>query len=218
MSFKLRALVWGGVVVSLALAAVTSQAAQVVLDFEVIGLAAPSTGTPVGDTFKAQGFSFDPSANAFHAGTDADAWQSGPPIHSGSFGFVSNSLGQGFTINVLAGFNFNGLTLDYAVASQPFRIQVVSRADSSGAVNTATRDVTAAASGWVWTENDEIAKGGFGLIDHINFLPSAGFLAIDNLRFTPEAAGGNLPEPAGFGLVALALVGAGVATRRRRAI
>ena len=157
MSFKLRALVWGGVVVSLALAAVTSQAAQVVLDFEVIGLAAPSTGTPVGDTFKAQGFSFDPSANAFHAGTDANAWQSGPPIHSGSFGFVSNSVGQGFTIQVVNGFNFSGLTMDYAVSTQSFEIKVVSRADNTGAVTIATRDVIASPSGWVWTENDEIA-------------------------------------------------------------
>ena len=218
MSFKLRALVWGGVVAGLSLAAVTSQAAQVVLDFEVLGLAAPAIGTPVVDTFKTQGFTFSSGARAFHSGTDANAWQSGPPTHSGSFGFVSNEIGVGFTINVLAGFDFNGLTMDYAVASQPFRIEVVSRADSSGAVNTATLNVGAAASGWKWTENHEIAKGAFGLIDHIDFLPSAGFLAIDNLRFTPDAAGSNLPEPAGFGLVALALVGAGVATRRRRAI
>lgn len=218
MSFKYRALARGCVVAGLSLAAVTSQAAQVVLDFEVLGLAAPATGTPVGDIFKAQGFTFSAGASAFHSGTDDQAWKSGPPTHSGSFGYVSNEVGVGFTINVLAGVNFNGLTMDYAVASQPFSIEVVSRADSSGAVNTATRDVSATASGWVWTESDEIVTVGFGLIDRIRFIPSSGFLAIDNLRFTQAGPGTNVPEPAGLGLVALALAGAGVATRRRKSI
>ena len=218
MPFKFRPLAWGCVVAGLSLAAATCQAAQVVLDFEVLGLAAPNAGTPVGDTFKGQGFTFGEGARAFHSGTDDNAWKSGPPTHSGSFGFVSNSIGQGFTIKVLDGFDFNGLTMDYAVASQSFRIEVVSRRDSSGIVNTATRDVSAAASGWVWTENDEIAKSGFGLIDHIAFTPTLGFLAIDNLRFSPNDPGSNVPEPAGLGLVVLALVGAGLASRRRKAV
>lgn len=215
MSFKYRALAWGCVVGSLCLVA-TSQAAQVKLDFEDLGLAAPITGTPVGDTFRNQGFTFTSQASAFHSGTDDAAWQSGPPTHSGSFGFVSNSFGRGFTINVLAGFNFGGLTMDYAVASQPFRIEVVSRADGTGVVKTATRDVSAALSNWVWTENDEIANAGFGLIDRIDFISANGFLAIDNLSFTVAAPGASVSEPAGFGLVALALAGAGAATRRRK--
>lgn len=213
MSFKYRALASGCVVAGLSLAAVTSQAAQVVLDFEVLGWAAPATGTPVGDTFKTQGFTFSAGASAFHSGTDDDAWKSGPPTHSGSFGFVSNKVDTGFTINVLAGFNFNRLTMDYAVASEPFRIEVVSRAGS-----TAAREVSAAPSGWRWTEADEIAKAGFGFIDHISFITTSGFLAIDNLRFTQAAPGTQVPEPVGLGLVALALAGAGVATRRRKSI
>lgn len=218
MSFKLRSLAWGCVVAGLTLVGVASQAAQVVFDFELLGLAAPQIGTPVVDTFKSQGLTFGAGANAFHSGTDANAWTDGPPTHSGSFGFVSNSVGQGFTIQVVNGFNFSGLTMDYAVSTQSFEIKVVSRADNTGAVTIATRDVIASPSGWVWTENDEIAKSGFGMIDHVEFNPSGGFLAIDNLRFIPNDPGAGVPEPAGLGLVALALVSAGIATRRRKAI
>lgn len=218
MSFKFRALARGCLVAGVFLLAASAQAAPVVLDFEVLGLAAPSTGTPVGEAFKNQGFTFGADALAFHSGVvgDPNNWDSGPPARTNNFGFVSNTLDVGFTINVLAGFDFNGLTLDYAVASQSFEIKVVSRADSSGVVNTVTRDVSASNAGWIWTENDEITKAGFGLIDHIDFKPSAGFLAIDNLRFSPSAPGANVPEPAGFALVALALLVAGVASRRRK--
>jgi hypothetical protein len=58
----------------------------------------------------------------------------------------------------------------------------------------------------------------FGLIDHIVFSNTFNDFGIDNISFDLKRSPvTDVPEPAGYGLVALALLGAGLASRRRKA-
>lgn len=177
------------------------------VDFEAAGAAAPNTGTALGSFYAAQsstaayrlGLVFSAAAQAFrNDGTGAGYNYTAVPSRHPNDCFLRNDFSQAVTITVEAGYNFDGLTLDYAVASQNFQIVVYSRPDSASVVHTVTRDVNAAGAGFVWTANDvlDLAGAGFGsdaYIDRIVITPVAGFFAIDNLRFTGS---GPAVEPA----------------------
>lgn len=233
MEFKFRALAWGCLAAGMSLSA---QAAQVVVDFDVLGLQAGSEGTALANQYQAKGLSFTGDAWLFHNGTDDGNLDRVPcvpsPTNCQPNGFVSNK-GSGLTITVTEGHSFTGLLLDYAVGPLSFSFTVFSRADSSGNVKSLVRDIVGNSNGWVWTPgvdalsntNAPTGKGvasltgtSFGEIDKIVFNANPAFFAIDNLVFTDSSGGtGNpVPEPASFGLVALALGASGLVARRRR--
>ena len=81
-----------------------------------------------------------------------------------------------------------------------------------------TKNLTAGDSSLLWNNNNEFT---FDVLDEVRTLTfktnDRGVLGIDNLRVTlSDATTGDVPEPAGFALVGLALLAAGAATRRSR--
>lgn len=217
--------------------AVPASATPVILNFDVLGLQATRTGLAVADTYKNLGFSFSTGALAFHNGVPNDVNNvTNPPCIPANCstpnGFVRNEAGKSFTIQVLDGFSFDGLTLDFARSPKAFSFTIFSRPDINGLVQQATVVGPATLAGWAWTMNCDVLNGcnpgsttkgsnstagvQFGLIDRIEFTPDVdGLFGLDNLRFNPSATA-SVPEPASLALVVLALGATGMAGRRRK--
>ena len=199
-----------------------TQASVVKLDFEAIGLAAPSTGTAVLDTFKANyGLSFSENAFAFHNGGANTDEQMQIPKPPGGFGYVHGRIdGAGdftsFTISII-GKNYVNFSLNIGAPQQPSQILAY---DAQGNIlNTSPRSDFSNTNGWEWTKTpfELVGIGNNTAIDHISFISGRSGFAVDDLQFTEAGTGGGggkVPEPAGLGLVALALAAAGVASRR----
>ena len=193
----------------------SAQAAVVIIDFEALGSAASSAGTPVGDTYLASnGVAFSAGAIAQHNGL-ANNNVSPPPPRSGSHGFVSNAFNgsTGF-------FNFT-TTFDPSRAYTDISLDWAAQADfTATAFDTAgtSQSLTLLGgrwSGWAMLNLADIF-GDHRQIDRVLFSTSSGSrFAIDNLRLE-TTSGSTVPEPAGLGLLAVALAGAGLASRRSR--
>ena len=212
MASKIRSLALGCAAAALLGSA---QAAVVILDFEALGSAAGSAGTPVGDTYLASnGVAFTAGAIAQHNGL-ANNNVSPPPVRSGNHGFVSNAFDDsaGF-LNFTASFDtsraYADISLDWA-AEADFKATAFDTAGTSQSMSLLGGNW----SGWAMLNLADIF-GDHRQIDRVLFSTSNGSrFAIDNLRLA-TASGSTVPEPAGLGLLAVALAGAGLASRRGR--
>ena len=208
----------------------SAQAAVVLLDFETIGIAAPSTGTAVGATFSNAGLSFSGNALAFHNGlASGNDSLTAIATRTNNFGYVrspfSNSLPTGgpgfssFTIHIAAGKNYDKFALTLGVSTVGVDIYAYG-AGSTTPLNTGGIHTFSNTGGFAWAATPYLLVDGSTNtnIDRITFnVATSGLFAIDDLQFTTAGTGGGtVPEPAGLGLVALALAAAGVASRRTK--
>ena len=189
----------------------SAQASVVTLDFETIGIAAPLAGTPVGSIFTADyGVTFSANAIANHSGLGPPNSVSRPFARpaDNNFGFVRNGVDSttGFTVSFASTTNYSDISLDWSAVAN-FTVTVYdlaghSRTSSQGGSNFAS-----------WNSLDLTSMfGDQRRIDSIDFSSNVHKrFAIDNLQLTVV----TVTEPAGLGLVALALAGAGLASRRR---
>lgn len=162
-----------------------------ILDFETLGLAAPSTGTPVGTTYLASaGVTFSANAIANHNGTGSGD-VSGPPVRAGSYGFVRNNIDSvtgklgSYTIQFSAGVSYTSITLDWA-ASSTFQVDVFDRLGNSMSTIGLTGNSNDVPYGTGWqTLNLTALFGDHRIIDRL-VLSSPALLrfAIDNLSLT----------------------------------
>jgi hypothetical protein len=215
MSTLFRAITLASTVVCLPLAA---QAAftPFTLDFEALGQQqSGGSRTPVTTQFSAQGVTFGTGASAFGKFTGQN-----PAAGAGnSDGFIRNTV-QSFMITVNPGANFDLLSFNFA-SPAGFFVDVVGRA----ACPTCTAGDTGQlfinpGTAWEWhSENLNLSTAfpTLGSIDNITFTAAgtSTLFALDNIAFGQTSPTGNVPEPAGFGLVALALAAAGLASKRR---
>jgi hypothetical protein len=129
------------------------------------------------------------------------------------------------TITAQNGFLFNELSFDYAISSG-------SHVDLFGAFDVPTATdfedkVFPSGAGYVWNDaahrystGDQSGSGNFSSFS-VTSSTGTGKFGIDNLTLTyncpttTSCGGGTVPEPASFGIVAIALLGAGLASRRR---
>ena len=202
----------------------SAQATVVTLDFDAIGLAAPST--VVGSTFTASdGVTFSTNAIANHNGSSSGNVVP-PPTRADSLGHVipngfvrnafDNNIGAlgDFTISFDRNKTYVDISLEWA-AFDDFQVTLF---DDTGVTRPLQRNGSGWTTGWALLDLTGIF-GDHRRIDHINFSNSTDSrFAIDNLRLAERPGGGTLPEPAGLGLVALALAGAGLASRRSRKV
>lgn len=110
---------------------------------------------------------------------------------------------------------FTSMTFDYGVSG------VVRFILWSGNAATTPIELTGSGAGMAWNQIEDLSKYFVGTrVNRIEF-ESAGSspFALDNLTFDTRTTdvGGNVPEPASYALVALALLAAGGASRRRKA-
>ena len=168
--------------------------ASALVDFEVLGLAATSAGTPVGTTYLASaGLTFSANALAFHKGTGTNDDPLGaflkPPASSGyartSFSASLPIGGSGygaFTVSV-SGRTFTKFSLLLAVAELSVEIYAY---DAGGNILNTSAHLFANAGGMAWTGSPYVLVDGTGggVIDNITFNASTrGSFAIDDLLF-----------------------------------
>ena len=189
------------------------------LDFEAIGLAAPSTGTAVLNSFSSDGLIFSANAYAFHnskaSGNDDQGQIPKPPD---GFGYVRGQLNgfgdfTSFTIFIV-GKNYVNFSLNIGAPTQPSQILAY---DAGNVLLNTSLSSFANTNGWAWTGTpfELVNRTNQTAIDHILFMSGKSGFAIDDLLFTEAGGGGGkVPEPAGLGLVGLALAAAGAASRR----
>ena len=201
----------------------SAQATVVTLDFDAIGLAAPST--VVGSTFTASdGVTFSTNAIANHNGSSSGSNVVPPPTRADSLGhvipngFVSNALVSRAYGDFTISFDRNKTYVDISLEWAAFGDFQITLFDDTGVTRTFQGNGSNWTTGWALLDLTGIF-GDHRRIDHINFSNSTDSrFAIDNLRLAERPGGGTLPEPAGLGLVALALAGAGLASRRSRKV
>lgn len=210
MKFGLQGLTLGGLLAVTA-ALTPAHAAPMVLDFE-----AGTLQQPVGSLYA--GFSFTGSEEV----RDDTMFTASPFAPSVKFVVSSTS----FVVDVLdtAATPFNSLYFDYAGGLFAYIY------DTNDKKTTIQIDQGAAPIWYELTDPVTMLKSPVLLdkatrIDYIEFTyngTAGGEFGIDNLTFDLQPGSvfppppNPVPEPAGFALAALALLGAGLATRRRR--
>ena len=214
-------------------AAMPAQAALTVLiDFETLAaqalVATPGKpfGTPKLLTNPVQNISFA-GATVFHqAQTIRGATGYCCSAPTGHSGFIQTREGITSTstvnakivvelVGALAGGDIASITFDAATASTDLEFLAF---DGQG--NKTKFDFNPSGTAWTWVGQtlNFAHLGAIKRIEFVNLGGSSAVFALDNLAFTlANPGGGTVPEPAGLGLVALALAAAGLTARKRRA-
>ena len=180
--------------------------AGVVISFDRlrIGEVVPNSyANPFGASFSDSGAVYDTFPN---------------PINSSSTGHLgNNNAATPVSLSVLNGFIYNIFSFDFSHSclSGTFNVKVVGQ-DSEIVSKSWTCGVTSAFVPW---QNAELDLTSVSRISTIEFgFSSLGLFGVDNLRLGTRdtgGGGGTVPEPASYGLVAMALLAAGWASRRR---
>jgi len=211
MSKNLRAFALSATLAAIAVSAQASPTA-IVLDFESLAKSATeagASGVAVGGAFAGSGLQFS-GALAFHNDFTS---------HDTNWGsvFVEDAI-DNIRIDAVKGFDltFAKLTFNYGVGQAGFDVIVT---DGNG--KSATLNIVGTTNfGWnaAVAQMDLSALGSISSIVFNSNDPN-GLFALDNFSLLPstQPGGGNVPEPASFGLVALALLGAAASRRRARA-
>ncbi len=195
------------------------------LDFEELAV-----GEALSDQYKGIGLNFSPVSAS--GGTGIGALTAGaasgavvrrngvggvifpfPPPGGPNF-LLNSDQGVDFAIDLLAGYQLNSLSLRYSANSIGLTILFFDELGNSSqgfSVNNGSLQNWTIANTLIPTT---------GSIRRIEFVTAGGGrFAVDDLALgLTQLASPSLPEPAALGLVALALVGAGAATRRRRPV
>lgn len=224
-----RSLVVGSALAALALSAQAGPGIS--LNFEDIAATVPSqngqNGVAVGSFFSSHGLTFS-GATAFDfsqipaGSTDLEQ----PPTGNG---FISNIQGAPLIVAILPAFRLSFATLNFDL-SATIPIDVAFQGSCGSAACLATLNAEGS-NFYAWRNPNGTGPGGaivipstVGELESITFAPQgSGLLALDNFSLLPAdnntggGGGGAVPEPASFGLTALALFGAGLASRRRKA-
>jgi hypothetical protein len=215
MSKPLRALALATSVACLSLSAHADQV--VTLTFEGLAASASSTGVAAGNNYASSGLSFSAGVNVFNA-TNNSNYKA--PAAGNGVGFIGNVLpANTFRIDILNTFVLSGSFLDFDAASKGgASVSVCSNVD--GCVDPV--EVIQGGSQLTWSNwgHHHIDISGLTSVDYITFSAGANALfAVDNLQYTLTSSPtpNHVPEPAGFGLVALALAGLGLTARRKKA-
>lgn len=185
----------------------------------------PVDPLPVTDQFA--GFLFS-GATAFSANQTGDTnYCCAKPggTHAGDV-FIQSLTGAGANVRSVdvnavgtnAGRDIVGLTFDLALVLN--KVRVLAWVD--GATDPTQVFESVAGDGSFNWNTQQISFANLGPVNRIEFNSSADgtLFALDNLDFTfaaPGGGGGTAPEPASYALVAMALLAAGGASRRRKA-
>lgn len=222
-NLALAAMSWG--------AAMSAQAAPTILiDFETLAAQAliATTGKPFGTpmllTNPVQNISFV-GATVFHETQTTRAAGYCCTAPRGHTGFIQTRAGITSTstvnakivvelVGALAGGDIESITFDAATGSTDLEFRAF---DGQG--NKTTFDFNPSGTAWAWVGQtlNFAPLGAIKRIEFVNLGGSSAVFALDNLAFTLADVGGRVPEPAGLGLVALALAAVGLTTRKRRA-
>jgi hypothetical protein len=153
---------------------------------------------------------FTPDISAVHFGTNATGPQEVVTFSSVEMRFVPSAGFSGF---------LGDITLDFCTTST-FDIEAYSGGTKIGGIGEsappATQGTCKTSAEWALAKTYALWNTA-QTADTLKFITNSGAgIYIDNLKLDLGQAAPSVPEPASIGLVALALGGAGVASRRRR--
>lgn len=214
MSKTLRALALATSVACLSLSAHADQVVK--LTFEGLAASASSAGVAVGNNYASSGLSFSAGVNVFNSGTNSNYKT---PDAGNGVGFIGNVLPTStFRIDILSSFVLAGSLLEFDAASKGgASVSVCSTVD--GCVTPVETIAGGVQNTWSnWTHHS-IDISGLTSVDYITFSSNNALFAVDNLQYTLTSSPtpSHVPEPAGYGLVALALAGLALSARRKKA-
>ena len=167
------------------------------------------------------GFSFT-GATVYHVAQTIASSRPGPtdPSHTGFIQSraANNTVNREIEIELAqsqAGGDIESIDFNLSTNQTLIRLWAY---DTAGAFRSFDFGNTSEPAAWEWISGSK-AFADLGAVNRIKFENlGGGAFALDDLNFTlANTGGGTVPEPAGLGLVALALAAVGLTTRKRRA-
>ena len=217
----IRPLFMGLVLAASAAGAQASPVTTLAVDFNnITALLGGHTSVALSDQFAGLGLTFSGSVSLVDA--DPNRVTSGVPgngVNSGD-GFVRSA--SSFTVTLASGIHANALDFSYTQTPSgtgvPSVLITVYGRQGNSAVGMQIQAGGSGPNGFTWLDDGNVNLNSFAEeIDHITFASSTTSFGVDNFKFTLSDVPTVVPEPATFGLTALALVAAaGMGSRRRR--